>query len=140
MCIHTHVHSNHLAIIPHEYIPTGQVVANLSAADLRKLSTSSEHFEAYGMWTVREFLQHLIDIDNSSTDEVKGGEGKEEAYAHYSHIQQPWTVSTKATLYSTASIIISNHFHRVWVVDRGQEDKIVGCVSLTDVIRAISNH
>lgn len=56
--------------------------------------------------------------------------------------QFPICTSLDATMLDCAKRMIDNHLHRVWTVSANDEieDYATGCVSLTDVIRAVSDN
>lgn len=51
------------------------------------------------------------------------------------YLTSPITVVASDSLFHAAFTMIQNHIHRVWIVEDGFIGK--GCVSLTDVIKAI---
>jgi CBS domain-containing protein len=93
-------------------------VANLSATDVRRLAAEMNHFEDCLIWSVGQFFAYM--------------------YGSESEIPTPFTISDKTSIEGAADWMIQNHFHRIWVVNTRDDDVVVGCVSLTDVIRAVS--
>jgi hypothetical protein len=96
----------------------GQINGNLSASDLCRLTHATD-FNAMITMSVKEFLAMSLPDG-----------------------QFPICATVDVTMQDCALRMIENHIHRVWTVSTNDEieDYATGCVSLTDVIRVISEH
>ena len=111
-------------------------MSTLSASDIRPLyqeleaagSTKGALLKALGDMTVRQFLTR-----NSPTD----------AYP-----SPAICVAKDASLLEAAQYMVKHHIHRVWIVTNGDgggeggglQGVGVGCLSFTDIIRAVLNY
>jgi CBS domain-containing protein len=88
----------------------GKLVGNLSASDLRGMSTKRLK-EA--VKPVTEFLESI-----------------------HGSVRDPITISFDETLETAMDLIVNEDVHRLWVID--EQEKPIGCISLTNIINVFA--
>lgn len=116
----------------------GDLVANLSVSDLRALT--EEHFGMLAL-PVGEFLalEHHTAYIGYSSDKRSSSEqrwfssttkGKSGAHNMKLHIAQP-----NSSLRSVLNIFVSNHVHRVYIIEERDDSPVGSVLTLTDVLQ-----
>jgi CBS domain-containing protein len=88
----------------------GKLIGNLSASDLRGMSTKRLKD---AVKPVTEFLETI-----------------------HGSVREPITISFDSTLENAMDLITNEGVHRLWVVD--EQDKPIGCVSLSNIINVFA--
>lgn len=104
-------------------------MSTLSSSDFRSiyadLENAGDHkaalLKSLSEMSVKQFLTRNCSDDNYPTPAV--------------------CVSKDASLFAAAEYMVNHHIHRVWIVSDGegsQEGVGVGCLSYTDIIKAVA--
>ncbi|KAK9276779.1 hypothetical protein L1049_006315 [Liquidambar formosana] len=107
---------NQIGGLPAVEGPNQKIVGNVSIRDIRYLLLKPELFSNFRQLTVKDFMDTIV-----STAQETG------------KIVPPITCKLDSTLGTVIHILATKSVHRIYVVD-GEEDEVVGVITLRDVI------